>query len=341
MSGRWKTAIGLVISGLFLWWTFRGEDLGAIGARLASADPVWLLVAGGVSTAGGVIRAIRWRLLLAPLGVETGLYSRWAALNIGFMVTNVYPGRLGEFARPLALSRMSPVSVSGALGTVVLERVLDTLALVLLLLAVLISPAFPRGATVLGRPISVAVTGAITLAIAAVVFLGLVIAFPAALTGAARRVGALLPARLGEGLAEHLDSFVQGLQLLRRPSSLVKALAWSLALWVWMAASFWAGFRAFGIELDAVAALFTQCAVSVFVAIPAGPGFLGTMQAGIAVSVQEVFGVTAEQTLSLAVGYHLAGYVPVTALGLYYASRLGLHMKSVESEIEAAMEDEP
>lgn len=340
MSARWKTVIGLAISGLFLWWAFHGEDLGAIGRRLASADPVWLLAAGGISTAGGLLRALRWRLLLAPLGVETRLYSRWAALNIGFMVTNVYPGRLGEVVRPYALSRMAPVSVSGALGTVVLERVLDTVALVLLLVVALLSPTFPSGATVLGRPISFAVTGAIVIAVAALVFLSLVIAFPSVLLGLARSVGERLPSHLGEGITEHLESFVQGLHLLRQPLALVQALAWSVLLWVWMATSFWAGFRAFGIELDAVAALFTQCAVSVFVAIPAGPGFVGTLQAGVAVSVQEVFGVSADQTLSLAVGYHLAGYVPVTALGLYYASRLGLRVSEVETEVEAAMEQE-
>lgn len=338
MSGRWKTALGLGISGLFLWWTFHGEDLGAIGRRLGSADLLWLGLAGAISTAGGLIRALRWRLLLAPLGVTTSLYSRWSALNIGFMVTNVYPGRLGELVRPLALSRMTPVSVSGALGSVVLERVLDTVALVLLLLLTLLLPTFPSDATVLGRPIGLAATGAIFLAIAALVFLGLIIAWPSALLSTIHRLTAFLPEHVTEGMAEKVESFVQGLQLLRQPAALSQALGWSLLLWVWMAASFWAGFRAFGIELGGIAALFTQCAVSVFVAIPAGPGFIGTMQAGIAVSVQEVFGITAEQTLSLAVGYHLAGYIPVTALGLYYASKLGLRMKSVESEVEAAFE---
>jgi len=131
---------------------------------------------------------------------------------------------------------------------------------------------------------------------------------------------------------------MSGLELLRRPVALLQGLLWSLALWIWMAASFWAGFRAFDIDLGVTAALFTQCAVSIFVAIPAGPGFIGTMQAGVAVSVQEVFGVAAEPTLSLSIGYHLAGFIPVTLLGLYYASRLGLRLGSVGSDAEEALE---
>jgi uncharacterized protein (TIRG00374 family) len=332
--------VGLLTSAFFLWLTFRGEDLGEIWCQFMSGDPYWLMLAGAIATSGGLIRALRWRLLLSPLKVETSLHSRWAALNIGFMVTNVYPGRLGEIVRPLALSRMAPVTMSGALGTVVLERVLDTVALVLLLLISLLAPTFPSDATVLGRPIGIAVIAAVVLAVTILVLMVCIIVWPSRLTVVAVGLARRLPGHLDDGLAEKLESFVSGLQLLRRPAAMVQAMAWSLLLWVWMAGSFWAGFRAFGIELGAMAALFTQCAVSVFVAIPAAPGFLGTMQAGIAVSVHEVFGVAAGPTLSLAIGYHLAGFIPVTLLGLYYASRLGLRVGAVESEAESALERE-
>ena len=340
MKGSWKTGLGLLVSGLFLWWAFRGEDLGEIGRRLTSADPIWLLAAGAISTAGGLIRALRWRLLLSPLGVESSVYSRWAALNIGFMVTNVYPGRLGEIVRPLALSRMAPVTMSGALGTVVLERVLDAVALVFLLLITLLAPAFPDEAMVLGRSIGYAVSGAVLVAAALLVILGVIIGWPSRLIGFVLGLVRILPGNLEEGMTKKLESFVGGLQLLRRPVALAKALAWSVFLWIWMAGSFWAAFQAFGIELGFTAALFTQCVVSVFVSIPAAPGFIGTMQAGVAVSLSGVFSIAAEPTLSLAVGYHLAGFIPVTILGLHYAARLGLQVSSVESAVEDALEKE-
>ena len=106
---------------------------------------------------------------------------------------------------------------------------------------------------------------------------------------------------------------------------------------MWMASSFWVGFQAFGIEGGFVAALFTQCAVSAFVAIPAGPGFIGTLQVGLAIGLHEVFGVASEPTLSLAVGYHLVGYIPVTLLGLFYAWRLGLSLGSIQLEATPAV----
>jgi uncharacterized protein (TIRG00374 family) len=232
---------------------------------------------------------------------------------------------------------MAPVSTSAALGTVVLERVLDAIALLLLLALALLSPSFPETPTVLGRPVGWAASGALIVSLAALATVGAMVAAPTKVSRIVQALGRLLPGRVAEGLSRHAASFLEGLQLIRQPIPFLTALFWSIVLWAWMAASFWTAFRAFGIELGATAAVFTQCAVSIFVALPAGPGFIGTMQAGVAVSLQEVFGVSAEQTLSLAVGYHLAGFVPVTLLGLYYATGLGLRLRSIESEAEAAV----
>lgn len=338
MRTNWKVWLGIAVSAFLLWWVFRGEDLGAIAERLADADPFWLVLSGAISTSGGLIRALRWRLLLDPLGVKTTLYSRWASLNIGFMVTNVFFARLGEIVRPFALSRMSPVTMSAALGTIVLERLLDTVALLLLLVLTLAAPAFPADAMIFGRSIGYAVSGVMLVGAAVLILVVSMLAWPTIVTRLVRWGARLLPDHLETRVIGGVESFLSGLDMLRRPKSLLHALLWSVLLWLWMAGSFWAAFRAFGIELGVTAAIFTQCAVSMFVALPAGPGFIGTMQAGVSVSVQDVFGVAAEPTLSLAVGYHLAGFIPVTLLGFYYAWRMGLHLGSIKSEAEAALE---
>ena len=116
---------------------------------------------------------------------------------------------------------------------------------------------------------------------------------------------------------------------------------WSLLLWAWMAAGFWTAFRAFGLDLGFTAAMFTECALSLFEALPAGPGFLGTMQAGVLASVHGVFGVGIDPTLSMAVGYFLAGFVPVTLLGLYYAWKTDLRLRSVGRISRATVETDP
>ena len=325
----WKAWAGVGVSLLLLWAIFRGEDLGEIGRQVAQADLAFLLLAGALNVSGGLWRAVRWRLLLRAVGHDVGLPERWKALNIGFAVTNLALGRLGEVARPYALSKMTPVSMSAGLGTIALERVLDLVALTMLLLFTLLSPAFPEEATVLGQPMSVAVTGVVVMGSVALAGALLLAVWPDGVRRVALPAISLFPDRVAGPLASAFDDFLAGLSLLRDPGALVRAMLWSLLVWTWMAASFWAAFAAFGLELGFTAALFTQCVVAVFVAIPAAPGFIGTLQAGVVVAVSGVFGVPDTEALSMSLGYHFAGFIPVTALGVYYAWALRIEISSI------------
>jgi uncharacterized protein (TIRG00374 family) len=332
----WRAALGIGISIFLLWWVFRGEDLGAIAVHMREADFLMLLAAVAVATFGYLIRAIRWHLLLKPLADRTTLRSRFAAVNIGFMANNLLPARMGEVARAYALSRMEPVTTSGALASLVVERTLDALALLLLLMVTLAAPSFPVGATVLGRPIGAAVVGLLVILGILLTVLLLMILWPRPILALTERIGQAVPGKVGEKLVGVVEAFIDGLKVLHNPVLLLKAMLWSIVLWLWMALSFWMAFRAFGIDQNFVAAMFTQCAVALFVAVPAAPGFIGTFHAGVAVSLQEVFGVAAEPTLSLAVGYHIGGFIPVTIIGLYYLSRLGVSLSEVSSVEDGA-----
>lgn len=331
----WKAWVGIAVSVALLWWIFRGEDLGEIARQVARADPWLLVLAGALNVTGGIFRTIRWRLLLSAVGHDVPYTARWKALNIGFAVTNLTVGRLGEVARPYALSKMNPVTTSAGLGTIALERVLDLVALTALLLLTLLSPAFPSDAMVLGRPIGVAVTGVVGLGSVALIGAILLAVWPQGVRRLAVPVLSLLPPRFADPAVEAFDDFLSGLGLLRDPGAALHAMAWSLFVWVWMAGSFWAAFAAFGLDLGYTAALFTQCVVAVFVAIPAAPGFIGTLQAGVLVAVSGVFGAPETEVLSMSLGYHFAGYIPVTALGGYYALSLRIQISSIRESREA------
>jgi uncharacterized protein (TIRG00374 family) len=179
------------------------------------------------------------------------------------------------------------------------------------------------------------VAGAVAFGVAALGIVASLVLWPDRITGFARRISDRLPGNKGSRISDALEAFLTGLDLLRQPIPLLKALLWSVFLWLWMAASFWAAFRAFGIDLGFTAALFTQCVVAVFVSIPAGPGFIGTLQAGVLVALSGVFDVPDTEALSMSLGYHLAGYIPVTMLGLFYAWTLRLRITSVRAEARA------
>lgn len=339
----WKGLLGAGVTVFFLWWVFRGEDLGAVARAVMAGDPLLLLAAVAVATSGFLLRALRWEILLRPLGVETSLRSRFAAVNIHFAANNIiFPARVGEFARAYAVSRLEPVSMSGAFGSVVVERLLDAVTLLSFLAFALLSPGFPENPTVGGRDLSAVLQGLLWVVAAVLAVLVLLVLWPKRTVRGVERVSVLLPFAVRRRVVDAMEAFLEGLGALRSVSLLVRALVWSAAIWLWYAFSFWLAFRAYGIEAGFVAAVFVQVVVAIFVFLPSSPGFFGPFQAAVKVALTEVYGVASTPTLALAFGYHIGAWIPVTAIGVWYAWRLGFSLSEVrrsEDRVEEAVEE--
>lgn len=335
MKFDWRVAVGFLVTGVLLWWVLRGVDFAAVLLEVRGADYRLLGLAVAVATGGFLVRALRWKVLLEPIRRDTGLRSRFAAVNIGFMANNLLPLRVGEFARAYALSRMEPVSPGGTFGSLAVERFLDAFTILLLLLVAVAAPDFPQDAMVAGRSVGSVVNGAALLVGGILLGLVILLIWPLKLVRLAERIlGRILPAPAGRRIVDALEAFLDGLTSMRSPRLLALALLWSVGFWCWNSLAFWIGFRAFGIDVSYFAALFVNAMVAFAVAVPSSPGFFGTFHAGVAVSLQGVYGVGVDPTVAFAFGYHLAAFIPVTLLGLYYSWRLGLSLEEIEGSEE-------
>ncbi|TVP58879.1 MAG: UPF0104 family protein [Gemmatimonadales bacterium] len=335
MKWDWKAVLGIVISALLIWWVLSDVDIAEVWSEVRHAHWGYLIAAVAVATSGFLVRALRWKLLLHPLKADTGLSNRFAAVNIGFAANNLLPARVGEFARAWSISKLEPVPVTGALGSLVVERFLDAVAVFSLLAIAVLHPSFPVDATVAGRPIGsffVILVSGLGVLLAAILVLLLL---PRLFLRIARLFSRLLPDRAAVLLMEGLESFLAGLVALRHPRLLIGALLWSFGFWAWNAVSFWLAFLAFGIDEGYVTALFVQGIIALGVAVPSAPGFFGTFHAAAVVGLAEVYGVGESRTLAFAFGYHLGGFIPVTAMGLWYAGRMGLTMRDLGHAEEA------
>jgi len=334
-----KTIVGVGFTALLLWWALREVSFADVWAQICQGDMLLLLLAVAVATFGFLIRALRWKVLLAPVKPDTRLGSRFAAVNIGFMANNVLPARVGEFARAFALSRLEPVTASAAFGSLVVERVLDGVVLLLLLVIPVLLPGFPEtgalatgfGALVLRG--GVAFVGAV---LAALVLLAI---WPRRFLRIAERMAELLPGGASRPVVDALEAFVGSVAVLRSPFLLLASLAWTVVFWLWHGLSFWLGMRAFGIETGLVSAYFTEAVVGFGVAIPSAPGFVGTFHAAANFALSDVYGVPGVRSLAFAFGYHFGGWIPVTVIGLVYAWRLGLTLGEVGASEEAVEEE--
>jgi glycosyltransferase 2 family protein len=332
----WRAVVGVGISLFLLGWIMRGVNPAEVWAGIRGVHVGWFALSIVVGTAGLAIRAMRWRVLLEPVLPNSRFGPRFASLCIGFMANNLLPARAGEFARVFALSRLEPVPLSGALGSLVVERFLDAVAILALLAVALAAPSFPSDATIAGRPLGAAVGGASALLIAVLIPVLLLLLFPSPALRIAHALAERIRFVRERALVQALETFLVGLAALRTPRHLVPASLWSLFFWIWHSSSLWFAFRAFGIEVDFVGALFMNGILAFFVAVPSSPGFFGTFHAGALLALS-VYAVPEDRVLSFAFGHHLAGFIPVTLLGLWYSTRLGLSLREMGGAEGAAV----
>ncbi|HEU0015633.1 MAG TPA: lysylphosphatidylglycerol synthase transmembrane domain-containing protein [Longimicrobium sp.] len=321
MKNRIKAAVAIAATAFLLWYALSGIDWAEVGAQIRRANP-WLMAAAVlVSTLGMHVRALRWKTLLAPVDPRVPWRPRIAGVCIGFGANNVLPARLGEFARVYVLSRETRVPLTASLASLVLERVLDGIVCIGFLLGAMAMPGFP------------AITGddpraALSFIVAAIAGLTLaVIAMAAAPDWSLRvaeRCSRVLPGRARGPVLRACEGFVRGLHVLRSPRLLAISVGWVLFQWTFLAFSFWLAFRSVGIEGPGfLGAVFLQSLIALAVSIPAAPGFFGPFEAA-SVWGLGLWGVAKEQAATFAIGFHLGGWLTVTALGLYYAARLNL-----------------
>ncbi len=118
-------AIGLSL----LWLTFRNENLAEIFNKLAAADPFWLGISLLIGMAAFISRAVRWIMLMEPMGYKPPLSSTLYALWLGYFANLAIP-RIGEITRCGALAGKEKVPFNALIGTVIVERVIDLVMLV-------------------------------------------------------------------------------------------------------------------------------------------------------------------------------------------------------------------
>jgi uncharacterized protein (TIRG00374 family) len=343
---RGKTALGLVITIVLLWWVLRDVSLHEVLVELRGAN-AWLMAGAVVlATFGFVLRAARWRVLLLPAHAGSNFDSRFGATCIGFTVNNLLPARLGEFARAYALTRSAPIPIGASFASLVAERIFDGLVLAFFLFVTISLPGFPLGegssATLIRR---VANVGALGFA-GGFAFLWLVARNPSgAVSLFERAFGRLLGPRFlhkGVGL---LESFIEGLGALKETGVFVLALAWSAVVWLCLAASMWLGLLAFGIASPGFSgALFLQALIAFAVAAPSSPGFFGPFEASARLGLG-LWDVSPVTIVSFATSYHILTFIPVTLIGLWYIRHFGLTWaemgrseEMVESDVAARPE---
>ncbi len=312
-----RATLGIGISVLALWILLRSVDVGAALEVLATASPAWVLVMVGTVLIDVGARGARWRVLLAPIAAIP--YRRVLGYTyIGYLANNVLPARLGELVRSHQLGEGEDVSRTTVLGTVVVERVVDTVIVVALAaLAVVVL-------SVRGVMSSAVLLGA---AFVTLLVIGLGLAMALHRLPGADRVAAF--AARWPKIVELAQRLREGLAVASRPRTLTGALAWSAVAWSASIATFLAGGQAVGVELTLAQGALLSSGVALATIVPSGPGFLGTFEL-TAVGIMSSFGVDRDSAFAMALLVHVT-ILAVTSVGGVIAAwrlRVGIRPKA-------------
>jgi uncharacterized protein (TIRG00374 family) len=296
-----RALIGGAISIAALWFVLGGTDVAKTADLLGRADLRWVAFAAILLSLDLGFRALRWQRLLRPIAAVSYL-PMLGYLLIGYLANNVLPARLGELVRVHYLGDREGISRASALGTVVVERVVDLVAVVAIASVALVVLSV-RGVVANAVLVGAGVAGLFLVVLA----LGIV---AHRLPGAdrARAVIERYP-RVGN-LARSLQG---GLAVAGRPRTLVEAMLASAAAWSMSILAFAAIGQALGLQLSMGQAALIASGVALASAVPAGPSNLGTFELA-AQEIGKAVGIEASSALALGVLVHVS-ILAVTSIG--------------------------
>ena len=267
--------------------------------------------------AGLYARAFRWRWLFPPATEPPGIV---AATMIGYMANNVLPLRAGELVRIYAAARRlreaEALSATQAFwlvaATIVIERVLDSLAIVLILAILVFLIPVPAGVE----------WGAGILLVIDVVGVAVLVTMARA-PRLGRRLVARLTGRwprLAQTALAMFDTALRGLDGIRTPAQAVRVAAWTVVIWVLPASAAWAMLRAVHLELPFIAGWVVLAFVGLGISVPSAPGYLGVWHFAAKLAL-EIFGVAPSAAVAYALIYHASAALPITLVGWLYLLR--------------------
>ena len=329
MRSHIRTVIVLAVAAALVALFLRNVELRKVLGEISRARLRWLALGLSASVANLAIRALRWQYLLEPLG-HASFANAFRATAVGFAASSILPARAGEVIRPYFLARHENMTATGAFATIVLERVLDVLTVLVLLASFIF--VFDRGVGTANPTAWAAVKWAgVTAAggaLAALVVMFVVAGDPERLGRAMFRLEQIVPSALAGLIARVAEKFARGLGAVRRPGRLIVALLWSFPLWLSIALSIWAVAMAFRLAVPFTGSFLLLALLVIGVAVPT-PGAIGGFHEAYRLGATMFFGAQDDAAVGAAIVAHAFSIGPSLLLGLFFAAQVGLNLSGM------------
>ncbi len=338
--------VSLLITGGALYYTLHNVSLKQLGESFAQVHYIYLIPATLLMAFSYVLRCWRWRILLSPMKkVDTaGLFS---PLMVGYM-GNILPARAGEILRPYLVGKKYGIPFSGALATIVVERVTDIVILLLIFLWVFVghpeifSPEpVLSGLSVQDLALNFGkIAGAISIFILTFIY-GLLHHEKKA-RGFVQWAVSRLPQRWHEKIDFWVQEFRMGILILKDVRAFFKVIFLTTMEWIVNIYSLYPLYWAYELQdKSQISVILLTVMIAIMVTVLPTPALLGSFNAGVTIALHNIMGETEVAAAGVGmVGWGL-NFLVIFLAGIYFIFRDSLSVRQLldaeaegESEIE-------
>jgi uncharacterized protein (TIRG00374 family) len=327
----WVALLALGVAGIILYRSSLGAggfDFGRFSASFQSLDPKFSALAILFILLSYLGRAIRWEVMIRPLGPTPSLWRLFVGTVIGFTAV-VLLGRPGEFVRPWLIGRESRTPFSSQLAVWFFERIYDLLVVVLFFGYGLTHLAKAEIVSSAGPELRYVISSGGVLALSGAAF-ALLFIFALRFLSASQRQGLLgLLDRLPYGVASRLRpvaaNFLDGANACCQPRLQWLVILYTFVEWMIIAGCYWAIFQSFSATRGlTVPDVITIVGLVSFGAILQLPGIGGGMQVAAVAVLTQLFAIGFEEASSLALAIWAVSVTLIVPFGCILAVREGL-----------------
>lgn len=323
---RWfKPAIGLVVTVAFVWLLVHGLDVAALGHAFAELSLPWLLLALLCLFVGYMLRIVRWWWMLRVLEPSLPLSACVWPFLTSIAVNNVLPFRAGDALRVFGFRRQLRSPAVRVFGTLVIERMLDLLALLgFFFLGLLGLPdgVFPASFILVATWLAGLSASGLFVLVLITPWLGRIIDRIAG-------HGFFAGRNLTEAVVKHGGHLVGALGLVRSPARLLGLIVLSVLTWGFEGAVFATVAAALSAGVDPLGPWFALGTGTLATLIPSSPGYVGTFDYFAAQGLA-AYGAAPPVSVAFALTVHAVLWAPLTAAGLGYLALQGTRFWAIK-----------
>ena len=304
-----KVIFGIVISVILVYLSVRGINFQDVLSDLDKIQLSYVILFIVLVVFMQYLRSYRWGIILQPME-KIDQISLFSVTSVGFFAIAAIPARLGELARPYLISKRSSIKMSSALGTIIIERILDSFVVLTIALIVILLTDLPYWI----------IQSSIILFLMALAVFSFVLFLILKREKALKFINAILnklPGKLANKVDKLIHHFIDGLQVVTNIKLILYLFVLSALIWLLDVLAIYILLKDFGFNLPVLASFVVMIILIVGIAIPTAPGYIGNWHFACVLALN-LFGLAKADALSFAVVYHFLSMIIVVVLGIAF-----------------------